>query len=58
VIGRDWYVMTDWQLTDNGECRFCGTPLAGVFDGAPGVWGAKRMPVRLKDYVISASTSV
>jgi len=55
VIGRDWYVMTDWQLTDSGACRFCGAPLAGVFDGAPGVWGAKRVPVRLQDHIISAS---
>ena len=57
VIGRDWYVMTDWQVTEHGECQFCGTPLAGVFDGAPGDWGAKRVPVRLKNYMVSATST-
>ena len=50
LIGRDWYVMTAWNLTDDGRCRFCGTACAGVFDGPPGRWGAKRLPVRLKDF--------
>ena len=50
IIGRDWYVMTDWNLTDDGRCRLCGTSCAGVFDGPPGTWGAKRLPVRLKDF--------
>jgi pyruvate formate lyase activating enzyme len=51
VIGRDWYVMTDWQLTDSGNCRFCGSAIPGVFDGPAGNWGAQRQPVRLKDFV-------
>jgi pyruvate formate lyase activating enzyme len=50
LIGRDWYVMTDWHLTDDGLCLYCGTPCAGVFEGPPGNWGAKRLPVRLKDF--------
>ncbi len=50
LIGRDWYVMTDWHLTDDGRCLHCGTPCAGVFEGPPGNWGAKRLPVRLKDF--------
>jgi len=50
LIGRDWYVMTAWNLTDDGRCRVCGTACAGVFDGLPGRWGAKRLPVRLKDF--------
>jgi len=50
LIGRDWYVMTAWNLTANGRCKVCGTACAGVFDGPPGRWGAKRMPVRLKDF--------
>jgi hypothetical protein len=25
----------------------CGTRCSGVFDGAPGKWGARRQPVRL-----------
>jgi len=50
LIGRDWYVMTAWNLTDDGRCKVCGTACAGVFDGPPGRWGAKRLPVRLKDF--------
>jgi pyruvate formate lyase activating enzyme len=50
LIGRDWYVMTEWNLTDDGRCRNCGTPCAGIFDGPPGTWGAKRLPVRLSDF--------
>jgi len=52
LIGRDWYVLSDWNLTDDGHCKSCGTPCAGVFDGPPGDWGAKRMPVRLRDFAI------
>jgi pyruvate formate lyase activating enzyme len=47
VIGRDWYVLTAWHLSDDGHCRHCGHAIAGVFDGGPGTWGAKRRPVRL-----------
>ena len=47
VIGRDWFELTDWQLTDAGCCRGCGNRIAGVFNGPPGTWGAKRQPVRL-----------
>jgi len=50
IIGRDWYVMTEWHLTDTGACEFCGTPCAGVFHGPPGNWGSKRQPVRLQNY--------
>ena len=48
VIGRGWYQLTAWNLTDEGACRFCGTPCAGVFDGPHGTWGPKRLPVRLQ----------
>ncbi len=48
LIGRDWYVLSVWNLTDDGRCAKCGTRCAGVFDGPPGTWGAKRMPVRLQ----------
>ncbi|MCH7684776.1 MAG: AmmeMemoRadiSam system radical SAM enzyme, partial [Gemmatimonadetes bacterium] len=47
VIARDWYAMTGWNLSDDGRCLDCDTQCAGVFDGPPGTWGAKRMPVRL-----------
>jgi len=47
LIGRDGYVITDYALGGRGACRHCGTPLAGVFDNAPGHWGARRVPVRM-----------
>jgi pyruvate formate lyase activating enzyme len=47
LIGRDWYVLSEWNLTDDGHCRFCGAACAGVFQGPPGDWGARRMPVHL-----------
>jgi pyruvate formate lyase activating enzyme len=47
LIGRDWYVITEWNLTNEGACKKCGTACAGVFQGPAGNWGAKRLPVRL-----------
>ena len=47
VIGRDWYEITAWHLTDDGHCRRCGTACAGVFDGPPGGWGRQRRAVSL-----------
>ena len=50
LIGRDWYVLTDWNLTDDGRCRDCGAACAGLFEGPPGTWGAKRRPVYLMNF--------
>ena len=47
MIGRDWYVLSDWKLTDDGHCAKCGSRCAGVFDGPGGDWGAKRLPLKL-----------
>jgi len=55
LIGRDWYELSDWRLTDDGHCRTCGSACAGVFDGRPGGWGRRRQPVRLKDFALAAS---
>ena len=35
LIGRDWYVLTEWNLTEEGTCSFCATPLPGVFEARP-----------------------
>ncbi|MEE8215810.1 MAG: AmmeMemoRadiSam system radical SAM enzyme [Acidiferrobacterales bacterium] len=50
LIGRDWYEMTAWNLDEKGACKACGTPCAGIYEAKPGTWGARRMPVRLKDF--------
>jgi len=51
LIGRDWYELTDWKLTPDGRCASCGCACAGVFEARPGDWGARRQPVRLRDFV-------
>ena len=50
LIGRDWYVLTDWALTEEGRCAVCGAACPGLFETQPGTWGARRVPVRLADY--------
>ncbi len=50
LIGRDWYVLDHWALTADGRCGNCGTAMAGVIEGSPGDWGAKRQPVRLANF--------
>ena len=47
LIGRDWYVITAWNLDESGRCPNCGATCAGVFEAEPGLWGARRMPVRI-----------
>ena len=48
LIGRDWYQLSTWSLSEDAHCQKCGTAAAGVFGGPPGVWGAKRKRVILK----------
>ena len=57
LIGRDWYVLTAWNLDADGRCDACGADCAGVFAGAPGTWGARRQPVRLSDFASSPTRS-
>ena len=49
LIGRDWYRLSTWKLDEVGRCLSCGEPCAGRFDGPPGDWGARRMPIRITD---------
>jgi pyruvate formate lyase activating enzyme len=55
LVGRDWYVLSDWRLTEDGHCTTCGTLCAGRFAGPPGTWGSRRVPVRLRDFAPNAS---
>lgn len=47
LVGRDWYELGRWGLTNDGRCVACGTPCAGVFDGPPGTQGRTRVPLHL-----------
>lgn len=47
LIVRDWYQLQGWNLTDGGSCGACGAPCAGRFDGPPGQWGRRRLPVTM-----------
>jgi pyruvate formate lyase activating enzyme len=51
LIGRDWYVMTAWNLAEEGRCPECKTQCAGIFEDQPGDWGGRRKPVRLSHYL-------
>ncbi|MEF8793349.1 AmmeMemoRadiSam system radical SAM enzyme [Thiohalorhabdus sp.] len=46
LIGRDWYQLSDWNLDADGRCTACGTACFGVFEGGPGQWGPRRVPVQ------------
>ncbi len=48
LIGRDWYVLSDWNLTATGKCQYCGASCSGVFEATPGNWGARRLPINLQ----------
>jgi pyruvate formate lyase activating enzyme len=49
VIERDWYVIRGYHLTEAGGCGFCGTQLPGRFQKFGQAFGARRIPVRLKE---------
>ncbi len=50
LLQRDWYVLGPCNLDNNGHCQSCSTRCAGVFDGPPGDWGRKRVPVSMARY--------
>lgn len=52
VIGRDWYVLGEWNLSHDGHCKFCQAQIPGVFRGPPGTWGSKRQPVFLNHFAL------
>jgi pyruvate formate lyase activating enzyme len=49
LIGRDWYVLSEWKLTAQGTCPHCNSACAGVFEDQAGDWGARRLPVRIME---------
>jgi pyruvate formate lyase activating enzyme len=50
LIERDWYVLGEYRITNDGRCRACEHDLPGRFDGPAGRFGARRIPVRLANF--------
>ncbi|NLF08309.1 MAG: AmmeMemoRadiSam system radical SAM enzyme [Pirellulaceae bacterium] len=48
VIRRDGYTIAGYSILDD-RCVNCQSPIAGRFDNAPGDWGERRMPVKIKN---------
>lgn len=47
LIERDGYRLGEWGIDADGCCTGCGTTVSGVFASKPGVWGPRRLPVRI-----------
>ena len=47
VIVRDWHEILSYELSADGRCRHCDTPLPGRFEQIAGHWGRRRVPVRI-----------
>ena len=47
LIGRDRYVVEDWQIDAMGTCQHCGTRVPGHFEAQPGTWGGHRQPIAI-----------
>jgi len=45
LVIRDWYEVLEYQVTAEGTCPRCATPVAGQFDAKAGEWGRRRQPV-------------
>ena len=45
LVIRDWYEVLEYQVTPEGKCPKCATPVAGSYDATPGEWGRRRQPV-------------
>jgi pyruvate formate lyase activating enzyme len=48
LIERNWYNLGEWNLTAEGNCRFCGTALAGHFAAEAGTWGSRRQAINIR----------
>ena len=50
LIGRDWYMMTAWNVSAQGTCGKCGAGIAGRLEATPGGWGAKRVAIDMRSF--------
>ena len=51
LIGRDWYLLTAWNLDAGARCPSCGSTCPGRFEPRPGSWGPRRLPVNMSEFL-------
>jgi pyruvate formate lyase activating enzyme len=47
LIVRDWHRILKYEVTEDGHCPHCRTPIAGRFEKFEGAFGQRRIPIRL-----------
>ncbi len=47
LIVRDWYQIERCDITPDGKCPHCATPIAGAFENFHGQFGRRRIPVAI-----------
>jgi pyruvate formate lyase activating enzyme len=57
VVRRDWYDILAYELDDIGRCRHCHTPIPGRYGHFDQPFGARRIPVRIRDFAEATETA-
>ena len=47
LIVRDWHQINVYDLTPDGKCPHCSTPIAGAFEAFHGQFGRRRIPLAI-----------
>jgi pyruvate formate lyase activating enzyme len=47
LIVRDWYRISQCDVTPEGTCPYCATRIAGAFEAFEGQFGRRRIPVAI-----------
>jgi pyruvate formate lyase activating enzyme len=48
LIVRDWHLIREYAVTEEGTCPHCGTRLAGRFGKFEGQFGRQRIPIEMR----------
>jgi pyruvate formate lyase activating enzyme len=48
LIVRDWHLIREYGVTEDGKCPHCGTKLAGHYEKFETQFGRQRIPVTFK----------
>ena len=48
LIVRDWHEILAYHVSAAGRCAHCDASIAGVFEQVPGLWGRRRVPIRVR----------